>query len=69
MDFVTEISCDDIMAEDRLHFDQVVYFGPIEDIAPLEGKANFIVQMSFKDRFQYVEQNAGFFYNTDLLCA
>ena len=65
MDFVTEISCDDIMAEDRLHFDQVVYFGPIEDIASLEGKANFIAQMSFKDRNEILDQNAGFFYNTD----
>ena len=53
------------MAEDRLHFDQVVYFGPIEHIAPFEGKANFIAQMSLKDRYEYAEQNAGYFYNTD----
>ena len=66
---VEEISCTDILAKGRSNNDQMVYFGPAEDVK-VEGKKGYsVTQVSLYDRFEFSEQNVGFFYNEDKECA
>ena len=66
---VNEIVCSDILAKKRNHYDQMVYFGPAEDVK-VEGKKGYsVTQLSLYDRFEFSEQNVGFYYNDSKECA
>ncbi len=65
-DWVTEISCEDIQADDRILYDEVIFFGDKES---LKGASGWNLEMlSMMDRYNYHQQPAGFFYNTDPEC-
>ena len=67
-EWVNQINCDDIQAPGRKHFDQIVYFGPSEDIH-FTKKAGAISYNSITDKFDFDEHHIGFFYNSDQNCA
>ena len=66
-DWFNEIACEDIQAESRFFFDELVYFG---DAADLERGAGFdyLIQASMTDRYNYDHQRVGFYYNTSEEC-
>ena len=68
-DPVTEICCEEILAESSRYYNQVVYFGPAEDVK-MEGKKGYsITQISVYHKYEFSEQNVGFYYNDDKECA
>ena len=66
-DWVNKIECDAIQGQSRWYYDEVVYFGPIEDLKP-GGEAESFSQASMVDRYNFDEQRVGFFYNDDPEC-
>ena len=51
----------------RQFYDEVVYFGSANDLST-DGKAKLINKFSMVDRYQYDQQRAGFYYNSDPDC-
>ena len=47
----------------------MVYFGPAEDVKVEGNKAYSVTQLSVYDRFEFSEQNIGFYYNDSKECA
>ena len=66
-DWVNTISCEDILAPERYHYDQIVYFGQPSDLEE-GGKAFNLNWASMMDRYTFDEQRVGFFYNSDKEC-
>lgn len=66
-DWVTEIACSDIQKEDRDMWDEVVYFGPGEDLEP-SGLAYLFTLLAQTDRFTSAKQQVGFHFNSDPEC-
>ena len=66
-DWFEEIQCDAIGADDRIYYDEVVYFGDGADLENDEyGK--LLQSMSMVDRYQYDQHRVGFFWNSDPAC-
>ena len=51
-DFFLEIACEDIQAEQRFYYDEVLYFGAKEDLME-GGSADLLVQIAMVDRYNY----------------
>ena len=66
-EWFTEIECSEIQAETRYFYDEVVYMGDPEDLKP-EGTAELLNTMAMVDRYNFDQQRAGFYYNSDPKC-
>ncbi len=66
-DWFEEIKCEDIQADERVFYDEVVYFGDAEDLTS-EEYGGMLQSMSMVDRYQYDQHRVGFYYNTDPKC-
>ena len=66
-DWFEEIKCDDIQSDDRIFYDEVIYFGDAEDLKSEEYGAA-LESMSMVDRYQYDHHRVGFYYNADPEC-
>ena len=66
-DWITWIECEAIQNEDRIFYDQVVYFGEGSDLQE-GGKAEVLNRVSMADRYNFDEQRLGFYWNSDPDC-
>jgi len=66
-DFMSEIQCDQIQAEDRDYHDELVFFGSKDEVSDA-GKFDFLNTVSMIDRFTQDEQPMGFYYVVDPEC-
>ena len=66
-DFVEPITCSDIQAEMRHHYDEVVYMGPKKEIEE-GGSLELFEQLAKVDRYNFDDQRAGFYYTEDAAC-
>ena len=66
-DWFTEIECSEIQAETRFFYDEVVYMGDPEDLKA-DGSAEILNTMAMVDRYNFDQQRAGFYYNSDPKC-
>ena len=66
-DWFEEIKCDEIQSDERIFYDEVVYFGDAADLKGEEYGA-LLESMSMVDRYQYDHHRVGFYYNADPAC-
>jgi hypothetical protein len=66
-EWVTEIPCAEIQAASRYFYDELVYFGPGEDLKE-GGIAEILVNVSMVDRYNFDQQRVGFYYNNEPEC-
>mmetsp|Transcript_34816 Transcript_34816/g.45830 ORF Transcript_34816/g.45830 Transcript_34816/m.45830 type:complete len:209 (-) Transcript_34816:812-1438(-) len=67
-DWYTEIECEQLQADERFYYDEVVYFGDAKD---LQGDGHFAATMnavSIQNRYEYDHMRAGFYFVTDPGC-
>lgn len=66
-EWVVEIECDKIQFFEREAFDEVVYFGAVENLKQ-GGSAASLNEAAMMDKYQYDEGRYNFFYNSDPEC-
>ena len=66
-DWVLPIACEEIQNQKRWYYDEIVYFGPKEDLEK-DGIADIFNTASMIDRYNFDEQRVGFYYNDDPEC-
>jgi len=66
-EFIHFIECDDIQSEDRLFYDEIVFFGDEADLDE-GGIADNIETVSMIERYSFAEGRIQFFYNDDPAC-
>lgn len=66
-EFIHFIECDQIQAETRYFYDEIVFFGDEADL-DVGAFADNIEFLSMLDRYSFAEQRVQFFYNDDPEC-
>ena len=66
-DFVVPIECDEIQADMRHHYDEVVFMGPKKEIEE-HGSLELFNQLAMVDRYNFDDHRAGFYYVEDPAC-
>ena len=66
-DWVLPIECEKIQDEKRFFYDEVVYFGPADELKE-GGRVAQLNETSLIDKYKFDVQRSGFFYNEDPEC-
>ena len=66
-EWVLPIECQKIQSETRFFYDEVVYFGPADELKE-GGRVHSLNDASMIDKYKFDIQRTGFFYNEDPEC-
>ena len=66
-EWILPVKCEMIQNEKRFFYDEVVYFGPVDELKE-GGRAHKLNEASMVDKFKFDLQRNGFFYNEDPEC-
>lgn len=68
-DWFEEIPCDEIQADSRFFYDELVYFGDAEKDILWDNDLYYLLYASLYDRYTFDQHKVGFYYNKDPECA
>lgn len=68
-DWFEEIPCEEIQADSRFFYDELVYFGDAVNDIFWDNELAYLLHASVYDRYTFDQHRLGFYYNSDPECA